>query len=241
LAPFPPEKAQFDLSVNEFIGIIGPLKSKFTNDLVTKYLIQDVLRSFGCDLNKTYFDVPRLRIVPADGYLSSGVSYAYKAHRDTWYSSPLAQINWWMPVFAIVPERAMSFYPEYWNKNISNSSSCFDYEEWCAVGRQQAATQVNEDARKHPLPLETVSDVSELRIAASMGDLTLFSAAHLHATVPNNSGLTRFSIDFRTVFEDDLLKGNGAPDVDNASTGTTLIDYLRASDLSAINKSFLGN
>jgi hypothetical protein len=59
--------------------------------------------------------------------------------------------------------------------------------------------------------------------------------------VPNNSGLTRFSIDFRTVFEDDLLKGNGAPDVDNASTGTTLIDYLRASDLSAINKSFLGN
>jgi hypothetical protein len=49
--------------------------------------------------------------------------------------------------------------------------------------------------------------------------------------VPNTTDKTRFSIDFRTVNLDDLLKGDAAPNVDSACTGTTLGDFLRASDL----------
>jgi hypothetical protein len=52
----------------------------------------------------------------------------------------------------------------------------------------------------------------------------------MHATVPNTSNRTRFSIDFRTVHLDDVVDGRGAPNIDSECTGTTLRDFLRASD-----------
>jgi hypothetical protein len=228
--PYEPERAQFSLSVEEFIRRVGPLKTAFTNDPHTKELVRQVLETFECDLENTYFDVPRLRIVPHGDYLSSGVSYAYKAHRDIWYSSPTAQINWWMPVFTVTAERAMSFFPEYWSKPVKNSSADFDYDEWCTVGRRLATSQVKEDSRKHPLPLEPVSINSELRVAGTKGDVILFSASQLHATAPNSSGATRFSIDFRSINLKDIETGLGAPNIDTRSTGTTIGDFIRASD-----------
>jgi hypothetical protein len=64
--------------------------------------------------------------------------------------------------------------------------------------------------------------------------MLIFSAAQLHSTVPNTSGRTRFSIDFRTVSLMDLETGRGAPNIDNRSTGTTLRDFLRASDFTPV-------
>ena len=49
--------------------------------------------------------------------------------------------------------------------------------------------------------------------------------------MPNESGRTRFSIDFRTVNQDDAIKETGAINVDSACTGTTMGDYLRCTDL----------
>jgi hypothetical protein len=57
----------------------------------------------------------------------------------------------------------------------------------------------------------------------------------MHSTVPNNTGRTRFSIDFRTVHLGDVESFKGAPNVDSSCTGTTMCDYLRASDLSHIS------
>src|SRR6266403_450826 len=54
-----PQAAQFNLSVEEFVGIIGPLKSGFTNDYRTKELLRGILSEFRCDLDRTYFDLPR--------------------------------------------------------------------------------------------------------------------------------------------------------------------------------------
>ncbi len=224
------ERAQFELPLETFIQRVGPLKSRFTNDLRTKELVRDVLDSFGCDLDNTYFDVPRLRVVPHGDYLSSGVSYAYKAHRDTWYSSPAHQVNWWMPVFDVTGDRAMSFFPEYWDKPVLNSSAGFDYGEWCRVGRTLAQSQVGKDTRNHPLPLEPVEIRSELRIAGTKGDAIMFSAGHLHATAPNQSGLTRFSIDFRTINLTDADATRGWKNIDSRATGSTLGDFIRASD-----------
>ena len=56
----------------------------------------------------------------------------------------------------------------------------------------------------------------------------------MHSTVPNTSGTTRFSIDFRTVHLEDVRKDIGAPNIDSECTGTTLRDYLRGTDLSRI-------
>ncbi len=234
--PHPPEHAQDLLDVPSFIERVGPLKARFTNDDHTKELVSATLFDLGCDLERTYFDVPRLRVVPCGGYLTSGVSYAYKAHRDIWYSSPAAQLNYWIPVSPVVPTRAMVMYPTHFSKAVPNSSAGFDYGEWCRVGRQQAAQQIGEDTRKHPLPLEPV-DLSdeELRIAPTTGGLLMFSACHLHATAPNESAETRFSIDFRTVNRDDLEEGVGGPNVDSEAQGTTLGDFLRASDYAPLD------
>jgi hypothetical protein len=237
LAPHDPERAQFSLPVENFIQRIGALKTKFTNDARTKVLIRALLSAQGHDLLDTYFDVPRLRVVPHGDYLTSGVSYAYKAHRDIWYSSPTAQLNWWMPVFSIAANRAMSFFPEYWTKKVPNSSAEFDYSEWCNVGRQLATSQVGKDTRKHPLPNEPVNVESELRIAGSPGDLIVFSSSHLHATAENTSGLTRFSIDFRTISLADLESKRGAPNIDSKAQGSTIGDFLRASDFQSISLS----
>jgi hypothetical protein len=68
-------------------------------------------------------------------------------------------------------------------------------------------------------------------VVTPVGGILLFSAAQMHSTVPNSTGRTRFSIDFRTVHRGDAEQFRGAPNVDSACTGTTMNDYLRATDL----------
>ena len=65
--------------------------------------------------------------------------------------------------------------------------------------------------------------------AARRDDRLLGRAAPLDGA--EHDDRTRFSIDFRTVNLDDLVEGVGAPNIDSECTGTTLRDFLRASDL----------
>jgi ectoine hydroxylase-related dioxygenase (phytanoyl-CoA dioxygenase family) len=65
-----------------------------------------------------------------------------------------------------------------------------------------------------PTPTEPVDTASELRIVIEPGDLLCFSGAHLHASVPNTSGATRFSVELRTVTAQDVQGKRGAPNVD---------------------------
>jgi hypothetical protein len=233
-----PETAQYNHSVEEFADKIGPLKSRFTNDLRTKELVREILVDFGHDPVETYFDVPRLRVVTSDNFLTSGVGYAYKAHRDTWYSSPQSQINWWLPVFDLASERTLAFYPKYWSQPVQNSSQDFDYGEWIRVGRRMATSQIGKDTRQHPLPTEPIDAAAEMRLVLKSAETVLFSASHLHATVPNSSGKTRFSLDFRTVSLGDLQSKAGSPNIDNRSQGTTLADFLRTSDFAPLTERF---
>jgi hypothetical protein len=75
---------------------------------------------------------------------------------------------------------------------------------------------------------------AQLRPVCPAGGIIMFASAQLHSTVPNRSGTTRFSIDFRTVNVDDLAAKKGAPNIDSACTGTSLRDFLSASDLSRL-------
>jgi len=234
-----PQKAQFNMKVEDFVSITGPLKSKFTNDYHTKVLVKNILNEFGYDLNKTYFDVPRLRIATHGGYLSSGIGYAYKPHRDTWYSASHSQINWWMSIYQLEPDQSLVFYPTFWNRPVKNSSAEFDYDEWCKFGRKQAMSQIKADTRKHPLPLQELDEKDEIRIVSTAAQPILFSADHLHASSYNNSGLTRFSIDFRTVHHEDLISKRGSQNIDSSAKGTTLGDYILASDFSPISKELI--
>jgi hypothetical protein len=178
-------------------------------------------------------------MVTSDGYLTSGVGYAHHAHRDTWYSAPLSQLNWWLPIYEIESESSMAFHPAYWSKGVKNGSSEFNYYEWNSTGRKDAAKHVKSDTRKQPKPEEPMEMDPQVRFLPPAGGLVLFSAAQMHSTVPNTSGRARYSIDFRTVHLDEVESMGGAPNVDSAPKGTSLRDFKRASDLSDMPESLV--
>jgi hypothetical protein len=230
-APHAPIEAQYHLEVERYVAILADLKPRFIHHPRAKELIRDLLTEWGCDPEVTYFDVPRLRTMTSGDYLRAGLALQFHPHRDTWFSAPFAQLNWWLPVYPITSENCMAFHPRYWAEPVRNSSNEYDYDRWNREGRQQAATQVKVDTRKQPKALDAIDPDPQVRPITAVGGTTLFSAAHMHSTVDNTSGLTRFSIDFRTVNLDDLRAGRGAPNIDSACAGTTLGDYRRASDL----------
>ena len=58
----------------------------------------------------------------------------------------------------------------------------------------------------------------QARLICPVGGVILFSGQQMHSSVPNTSGLTRFSIDFRTVHLDDVVAKRGAPNIDSVDT-----------------------
>ncbi|RDI74850.1 hypothetical protein Gocc_1739 [Gaiella occulta] len=226
-----PLVAQYHMPVERYVEICQPLKPAFIHNDTTKKLVRAVLEDFGCDLERTYQDVPRLRMVTSDGYLTSGVGYAHHPHRDTWYSAPLCQLNWWLPIYDIDSESSMAFHPAYWSKPVKNGSSEFNYYEWNSTGRKDAAKHITSDSRKQPKPEEPMELEPQIRFVPPAGGIVLFAAAHMHSTVPNTTGRTRYSIDFRTVHLDEVETMGGAPNVDSEPKGTSLRDFKRASDL----------
>lgn len=233
--PYDPETAQRHLSVEQYADLLGKLKPNFIHHPQSKVLIRDIFDEMGCDLEKTYFDVPKMRSSTSDNYLTTGIAYAWHPHRDTWYSAPPCQINWWIPIYDIESNNAMAFHPQYWNVPVKNSSKGYNYYVWNQQNRGgHVAKFLKEDPRPLPKPTESLVLDPQVRLIVPAGGVILFSAAQMHSSVPNTSGKTRFSIDFRVVNLDDVTERKGAPRVDEACTGTTMRDYLRASDLSHI-------
>ncbi len=230
-APHHPETAQYHMAVEDYAALLSELKPKFIHHPECKRLLPAILESLGCDPEKTYFDVPRLRTSTSDDYLTSGIAYAFHPHRDTWYSAPQCQLNWWMPVYEINAENGMAIYPRYFDEAVKNSSHTYNYYRWNRESRAQAATQIGKDTREQPKPQEPMDLSQDLRLVPPVAGMIGFSAAQMHASIENNTGRTRLSIDFRVVHEDDVRSMTGAPNVDSECTGTTMRDYLRCTDL----------
>jgi hypothetical protein len=232
--PYEPLTVQQSLPVEECVALLARLKPEFIHHPKSKELIQRILVERGCDLEKTYFDVPRLRTAFPSHYLSSGIAYAFQPHRDTWYSAPFSQINWWLPVYEFSPDNGMAFHPRFWDSAVPNNSDTYNYYEWNRTSRQNAASHIKADTRIQPRPQISLEPDPQLRVVVNVGGAMLFSAAQLHSTVPNTCDVTRYSIDFRTVNLDDLRQRRGAPNIDSACTGTTLRDYIRGSDFTRL-------
>ena len=229
-----PLTAQRHMPVEQYAEILSALKPQFIHHPRSKESIRAVLADLGCDLAKTYFDVPRMRTSTSDGYLTSGIAYAFHPHRDTWYSAPMCQLNWWIPIYDIREDNCMAFHPRYWDQPVRNGSKRYNYQDWNKESRQNAAKHVKVDTREQPKAEESIELSPQVRLLVPVGGIIAFSAAQLHSSVPNTSGVTRFSIDFRTVHLDDAQACIGATNIDSACTGTTMNDYLRGTDLSHI-------
>jgi hypothetical protein len=209
---------------------IDDAKSRFTKDPRIDRLMRSALDQVGVATDRTYWDSPRLRIVPPGSERQAGT---IGFHRDTWGSNVLQQTNWWLPLRPLTEERTIAFYPEYWSKPIANTSSDWDLAE--IVARHRAGEPV--DALPIvPEPTEPVATDSELRMVIEPGDLLCFSGAHLHASVPNTSAEARVSVELRTVSRDDLERGRGAPNLDGRAPATPYYWFRSMVDGEPLNR-----
>ena len=233
-----PREAQHHMAVEDFAAIFTKLKPEFIHHPSSWRGIADMLIRNGCDPERTYLDVPRLRISTSHGYLTSGVAYAHHPHRDTWWSAPFQQINWWMPIYEFRSESGMAFHPHYWSRGVVNDSSLFNY--WNTNQRKNASQHVKSDTRWQPHALEELDLQPEIRLVFPPGGAIAFSGAQMHSTVANTSGITRYSFDFRTIDIDEVIAGRGAPNVDSAPAGTSLRDFKRLSDGERVPEAIAG-
>lgn len=232
--PHHPETAQFELSVERYVEILADLKPRFIHDDRCKKLIPEIVEAIGASSALTYFDVPRLRSSTSDNYLTTGIAYAFHAHRDTWYSAPHCQINWWLPVYSIDADSGMAIHPTHFHNAVENTSECYDYYRWNKESRGSAASHIGTDTREQPKAVHDIPLEPDIRIVTPPGGMYQFAAAHLHSSIPNRTGRTRFSIDFRTVHFGDVVDRKGARNVDAKCTGTTLRDFLKCADFSRL-------
>ncbi|HEY7298228.1 MAG TPA: hypothetical protein VH684_09870 [Xanthobacteraceae bacterium] len=227
--PHDPRKIHENMTAEAVAGILAKLKPQFIHHPECKKIIPQIMREHGIDLEKLYFDVPRLRTAYPTNFLSSGIAYAFHPHRDTWYSAPMCQLNWWIPIYPLAFDNSMGFYPRYFSEPVKNSSYIYNYYEWNAKNRAAASKYIKTDTRAQPKPQEELQPIT-VRYLPPPGGIIVFSGAQLHETVPNTAGIARYSIDFRTVYYDDVVERRGAPNVDSRCSGTTMRDYVKASD-----------
>lgn len=223
-ASTPRRELQFKLDGAEFYERVGKVRKRLASEEAYQKLLFELLAAKGFAKGKHAVDPARLRAVTHLGHENPKAAPAYTAHRDSWYGNPQAQVNWWIPLHDVTESDSFKFFSDWFDKPVDNNSGDFDYDEWMkSVGWQNTSGK----AAVYPSVREDNFNFDEgVAFRANAGDMILFSAAHLHQTVRNESGLTRFSIDFRTVHLEDHNAGKGALNVDNKSRGCSLKDYL---------------
>ena len=199
------------MSKDDYLARVGALQKRFREHPEARRLFLAALERVGVDLSRTCWDWLYLRVLPSGEEYAGGRAAKLGFHRDTWSSNVYAQTNWWAPIYRITPARGLAFYPDYWSEPLKNSSSGWDLDEI------RARRRAGEPVALVPEPDEPVDTRSEMRLAPEPGDLLCFSGAHLHASVPNSTGLARFSVEARTVDVGDVAAGRGAPNVDGAA------------------------
>ena len=172
-----PRKAQYSLPVEEYAAILSSLKPKFIHHPRSKECIQAILSNLRCDSSNTYFDVPRMRTSTSDGYLTTGIAYAWHPHRDTWYSAPQCQINWWIPIYEIDCDDALAFHSRYWEVPVKNDSKKYNYYEWNKVHRPKASQYLKDDPRPLPRPTASIELDPQIRLICPAGGILVFSGA----------------------------------------------------------------
>jgi GH25 family lysozyme M1 (1,4-beta-N-acetylmuramidase) len=195
---------------DDFASLVA-LRRRLAADPSIAALAAAMLRGYGCRPG-TRVDAVRLRAVRSGGHQDPAAAPVYAAHRDTWFANPAAQINWWLPLADVGADSTFAIYPRYFSRPIANSSAGFDLAALEAAGGFGAGAAA---AALHPAALEPVDPGGEVRVVCRRAEVVVFAGAHLHRTLPQDSGRTRLSIDVRTVDPADV----GPPAVDNRSRG----------------------
>jgi hypothetical protein len=233
-APYDPEHAHEHIEPAEMAKILGVWKPRWIHAERSRKLVRAIIAEAGFEPEFTHYDVPKPRTSFPSGHLTTGIAFAFPWHRDVWYSAPPQQINWWLPVFPVRETNAMSFDLASFAREVPNTSGDFDYYENNAR-RLNTAKSVGKESQARPGAINHEPGVDVIPLPAP-GEVLLFSGAQLHTSIPNTSGLARYSVDFRTVDVRDLMAGRGAPLVDAYCTGTAVRDFINIQDESSFDE-----
>jgi hypothetical protein len=204
------------------------------NDDVAR-LYKAVLLEVGVDVSAIFYDHFKLRLQPSNDISRTRYMRDLPAHRDTWGSNIHAQINWWAPIWPVKPDRTIGMFPALWNVPVENTSAEWSYREFM----QQLKADKNTEYPMLPQCAEPPPPSEAVPIVIDPGDIMAFSGAHLHCSIPNQSGVARISTETRTVSAHDLLHSRAAKNVDcktldsqfdwfrNVETGELLTRYVQ--------------
>jgi hypothetical protein len=227
-APYDPEHVHEHIEPVEMAKILGVWKPRWIHAERSRELVRAIIAEAGFDPGHTYYDVPKPRTSFPSGHLTTGIAFAFPWHRDVWYSAPAQQINWWLPVFPVRETNAMSFDLASFARAVPNTSADFDYYKNNAQ-RLSTAKSVGKEIQARPAAIDHTPGVDVIPLPAP-GEVLLFSGAQLHTSIPNTSGLARYSVDFRTVDVRDLQSRRGAPLADANCSGTAIRDFVSVKD-----------
>jgi hypothetical protein len=236
-SPHDPEHVHEYIEPPEMAKILGAWKPRFIHAEKSRKLVRAVIEEAGFEAEHTHYDLPKPRTSFPVGHLTTGVAFAFPWHRDVWYSAPAQQVNWWLPIFSVRADNAMSFDPGSFARAVPNTSDAFDYYENNAK-RLTTATQVTKEQQARPGATDH-QPAADVVVLPAPGQVLLFSGAQLHASIPNTSGRARYSVDFRTVDVRDLTAGRGAPLVDVHCTGTSVRDFISVADEGPFDEQFV--
>jgi hypothetical protein len=215
-----PAEAQFAMDPGAWQDLAARLRSHYRQDPRAGALMRELLTRFGLEAGCTAVDVLNLRSQPHDDSPGPDPRHTLGAHRDTWASNVYQQINWWLPIYPITPGRTITFFPAFWERPIANDSAGWDLEAIRAEVRSAREAGRVPDIRNTPDPTEALDPAGSMPVVVEPGDVLIFSGAHLHASVPNASGATRFSLELRSVDIRDAVRGRAAPNIDGQAPHT---------------------
>ena len=212
----------------KFFAVADAVQEEFRNDLQVRQLAARTVEAYGLDPEGLYFDTVELRIAPPVATHGGGTRSHVGVHRDLWGVAIAQQTNWWAPVWPVARRRTFAFYPEHWTRPIRNNTA-----EWSVKAYRQARAQAPPgtapDYPSAPLALEAPA-CDPVPAVLRPGETLCFSSAHLHASVPNGTALTRFSLEWRSVREADIRADRGAPNIDCRTPSPVYRLFSRATD-----------
>ena len=224
-----PTTIQGQLTAESYLRLTSSAQTSFRQSDYTKSLFFKALAECGVDLENTYYDHFPLRIVPY-GTTHGGARNSFiSPHRDTWGSNIHSQINWWAPIFELEEARTIAIYPKYWSEPIANDTATWRFAKHME-SRRNTPAGLKAAYPSAPSPLAAVDETDAVKVMLEPGDVLSFSSAHLHGSVPNTSKQTRYSVEMRTINQEDLLAGREAPNIDNAGTEQMYQWFKRVTD-----------
>ena len=187
-------------------NLIGFLKNQdqFLN------IFREFLKEINFDTSECYQDKFVVRIAPAELKKATYEASRIGIHRDTWGTNIFQQINWWAPINSLDKSNTLIFYPEYFNKPIKNTTSSWDLDIYLKKRKlgefdYPSAPQLLEDLQVN---------TKVIKIDLKPGEVLCFSGSHLHSSSKENSNISRFSYEIRTVSQSDIKNNLKAPNVD---------------------------